>query len=190
MKSKGKWDNYLNNEKFREYIRKFESISTMHLDCCDIGVDIIKKDSWKDISGSDKLAFREFWNSYIDPTWEGKLDKMNVQGSFVMDNNNAEGWNLKGLIDLGRGKDFWSFLFSLKRYFAVVSIKYERFKDKGFERQRSHQRIKRCKALQAVWTKFDLLDRTKRDIVRKYLDCLYLCWESRYEEMYDELQKV
>ncbi len=78
----------------------------------------------------------------------------------------------------------------LETYFAIVEIKYERFKEKGFERKRSHQRIKRCNALQAIWAKFDLLDRNNRDIVRKYLNCLYLCWESRYDELYDELPKV
>ncbi len=188
LKSHGQWVNYLNNEKYREYIRKFECISTMHLDCCDTGVDIIEKDSWKYISGSDKLEFRTFWNEYIKPQWGNKLQKMNVQGSLVMDNNNSEGWNFKGIIDL-KGNDFWGFLFELKRYFAIVAIKYERFKEKGFERKRSSQRVERCLALQAIWTKFDLLDRNNRDIVRKYLDCLYLCWENRYDELYDELQR-
>ena len=108
---------------------------------------------------------------------------MNCQGSFVMDNNFSEGWNRKYLMDLGIRQNWWTFLWNLKKFMAVTNIKYQAFASKGFNRRRSASRRERCNALRRIWNKFEKLDRTNEDIIWKYVECLYLCWESEYNDL-------
>ncbi len=108
---------------------------------------------------------------------------LNCQGSFVLDNNHSEGWNKKSILDIGRCSNWWGFLWKLKQYFALIATKYEAFQVNGFTRKRSGARQKLCKHLEIIWNKFDKLDRTNEEIVWKYVNCLYLCYEKEYEEL-------
>ncbi len=139
-----------------------------------------------------KKAFRTLWDEYLYKVWLKRfgLTKINSQGFFVLDNNYSEGWNLKALIDLGIGNTFWSFTWELKRYMEVIAVKYDGFKEKGFQRKRSAQRIARCTALKAIWDKFDTLDRTQESVVWQYLQCLFLCWENEYDEVHKVLNSL
>eukprot|EP01084_Bolivina_argentea_P074415 134998_1 len=101
----------------------------------------------------------------------------------MMDNNHSEGWNRKALVDVGMRKSWWTFLWLLKQFFAVIASRYEAFEVRGFTRQRSADRKKRCGALLKIWNVFELLDRTNEEVVWKYVNCLYLCWENEYGKM-------
>ncbi len=185
VKSNGYYGLYCEDDLFRKYIRYFNCLTTIHLDCAELGASLILKNSWKEIKGKGRNVYRSFWNEHLDKQWLKKLGlvKLNSQGSYVLDNNYSEGWNRKTLMDLGRGNNFWTFIWNMKRFLAVIALKYERFELKGFERKRSNDRIERLTSLQLIWDTFEAMDRTKEEVVWKYLNCLYLCWDNEYDEL-------
>ena len=177
---------------FRRFIRYFETLRAIHFHCVHLAFDLIRTKSWTGISGSARSAFRDFFDEYLCPIWKDRygLKLMNCQGSFVMDNNFSEGWNRKYLLDLGMRQNWWTFLWNLKRFMAVTNVKYDAFLTHGFNRKRSAARRDRCKALQRIWVKFEKLNRTNKDIVWKYVECLYLCWEGEYDSLNESLHVI
>eukprot|EP01083_Nonionella_stella_P179821 639461_1 len=87
---------------------------------------------------------------------------------------------------------WFDFLWSLKRYFAVITSKYRAFEENKFQftRQRSSARKDRCRALKNIWSVFDRLDRSKPEIVWQYLETLYLCWEDEYDAVQQKLNSL
>ncbi len=171
MKSKGYIKYYYDHKLFRKYVRYFECLRAIHLDCAELACDLIKRKSWNAIGGEARNAFREFYNDYLEPIWRRKfgLEMLNCQGSYVMDNNYSEGWNRKTLMDIGMRKSWWPFLFELKRFFAIICARYEAFEKNKFERPRSLKRKDRLRALDTIWNKFENLDRKNEVIVCHYL---------------------
>ncbi len=43
---------------------------------------------------------------------------------------------------------------------------------------------------QMIWEKFDTLDRTDEEIVWKYVNALYLCYEKEYDKLDDLMNSV
>eukprot|EP01083_Nonionella_stella_P205243 747585_1 len=180
---------YINDVTFRKFVRYFECVRGIHLDCAQLAVKLIKTNAWKELSGGARNAYRRFYNEYLEPVWIEKfgLKLLNCKGSFVMDNNFCEGWNRKALMDLGMRRNWWLFCWNLKQWLAVIASRFEAFEMKGFERKRSAQRKRRCEALKAVWDKFDTLDRANAIVVWNYIQCLFLCWENEYTKLKDLL---
>eukprot|EP01084_Bolivina_argentea_P186693 321733_1 len=185
MKDKKVIEYYYSDVMFRYFIRCFEILRAIHLDCALTALDLIRIKSWKQIKGSAKRAFRDFLDGHLIPNWRDRfgLDLLNCQGSFVMDNNLSEGYNLLTLMDIGVNEPWWPFLWNMKKYFAVIAARFETYKTNGFQRRRSVARRERCAALQNIWNKFEVLDRTNKDIVWKYVECLYFCWDNEYEKL-------
>eukprot|EP01083_Nonionella_stella_P101372 287303_1 len=183
---------YFKCDEFRMYIRIFIALRGIHLDCIEMACDLIRDKAWTGIPGTDnRNAFRVLYDEYLIPTWRNRfgLQLLNCHGHLVMDNGFSEGWNRKTLLDLGIGSSWFDFLWSLKRYFAVITSKYRAFEDNKFRftRQRSSARKDRCRALKNIWSVFDRLDRSKPDIVWQYLEALYLCWEDVYDALQQKL---
>eukprot|EP01083_Nonionella_stella_P222682 794364_1 len=181
---------YYHNNDFRRYVRYFETLRGIHLDCAETAYNLIRTNGWKEIRGEGRNAFRNYCDTYLGPVWTQKygFSKMNCQGSLVMDNNFCEGYNRKALTDIGMRSTWWPFLWNLKRFLELIAVRYDAFESEGFRRERSAERKDRCKALVSIWNKFDGLDRSQSDVVWAYVNCLYLCWESEYDRLKTMLQ--
>ena len=156
LKDHNLWEGHLNDYDFWKFNRTFMAMRDVPERRVHEAYNVMTQKINSNMPRKYRTAFTKFLNEYFVPTWMNgryEISEWNGYRKQTKANNFAETQNWRIQCDVGVHEPFYLWLYKMKKYSAKTILKWNRFKENGFERNSSIKEHTKLLGLKKLWDK-------------------------------------